>query len=256
MNDYQLVLDTWEGQGEINEAELLAGGVAGLVIRLNDINGGHHMDKAFQAQWAQAEKFVRWPYFVYNPWVSGIKNYQWLAGNMPAEATAVAADVEVRYAAISSAQYGVELGAFMQLAQSRWKVHIYTGEWFLPLLTPWPRVDYWWAQYPYGGLYPSQRTRLSWESLKTLLDALRWPPLNAAKCPGSVRMWQCSGDHLILPGNSTAMDVSVFPGTLDELRAWVGDKNSSQPPVVNVLSSIEERVAALEAAVREHGWNI
>ena len=46
-----LLIDTWENLGAIDESVLKSSGVAGIGIRLNDINGGHHMDTAFVKQW-------------------------------------------------------------------------------------------------------------------------------------------------------------------------------------------------------------
>jgi hypothetical protein len=37
---YQVVLDVWQGNLDIDEDTLQAGGVAGLIVRINDINGG------------------------------------------------------------------------------------------------------------------------------------------------------------------------------------------------------------------------
>jgi len=46
------------------------------------------------------------------------------------------------------------------------------------------------------------------------------------------------------------MDISVFPGTVDDLRAWVGYAPVQAAP------TLEQRVAALEAEARAHGWNV
>jgi aspartate 1-decarboxylase len=42
-----LVADLYEGSLEIDEPVLKANGVAGMIIRLNDMNGGHHLDTGF-----------------------------------------------------------------------------------------------------------------------------------------------------------------------------------------------------------------
>jgi hypothetical protein len=250
MDNYQLIFDVWEGQLEINEAELLAGGITGLVIRLNDMYGGHHKDTGFDKQWSEASSFVRWPYFVYNPWVSGEQNYGWLAANMPTNCPAVAVDVEVRKDDLPPATYGAQVAAFLKLAQTKWKVHIYTAEWFINYVTPWPKMDYWWAQYP-AAMYPVNKINVSWTQLRTMISQLNWPPANANKCPGTIRLWQCSGDRLITPGNDRPMDINLFPGTVSDLRTWLGYAPVVQPP-----KTLEERVAALEAEARTHGWNI
>ena len=91
-----LVVDVWEGQLEVNETVLKTNGIAGMGIRLNDMNGGHHLDSNFWNQWKQAVNFVRFPYFVYNPWVTGAVNYTWLVANAPAGIPVIAVDIEVR----------------------------------------------------------------------------------------------------------------------------------------------------------------
>lgn len=54
---YQLGIDTWEGQLELDEAVLKANGVKFIFVRLNDINGGHHKDENFDKQWGEAAGF-------------------------------------------------------------------------------------------------------------------------------------------------------------------------------------------------------
>ena len=81
-----LVIDTWESGGLIDETVLMQNDVSGIIVRLNDMNGGHHMDSNFKTQWAEAKKMpVRIPYFVYNPWVIGQANFDWLKVNIPQE---------------------------------------------------------------------------------------------------------------------------------------------------------------------------
>jgi len=116
---YSLVFDVWEGQLEVNEAEFRRGGVNGLIIRLNDMNGGHHMDTEFHKQWVEAAGFYRAPYFVYNPWVSARANFDWLAGHMPVDAGGVMIDIEVRYSGITAFQYARDVEAFMAMVAAR-----------------------------------------------------------------------------------------------------------------------------------------
>lgn len=71
----ETILDVWEGSLDIDEQIIADGGVVGLIIRLNHISGGHHMDENFTTQWLQAINFLRAPYFVYNPWVDGKANF-------------------------------------------------------------------------------------------------------------------------------------------------------------------------------------
>ena len=220
-----LVVDVWEGQLEVDEAVLKANGVAGMAIRLNDMSGGHHMDTNFLKQWAEAKNFVRFPYFVYNPWVDGAANFAWLAANIPAEVKTVAVDVEVSKSGYAPATYAAEVAKFLNLCNPRWKVIIYTAQWFLPYISSWPRtVDYWWAQYPdsvtyFGGVK-------TWDELRLRLDRLD-KPFNINSVPGPLKMWQFSGDYLVLPGNSRAIDVNIFYGTELDLANYI---NQVPPP--------------------------
>lgn len=224
---YCLVLDVWEGQLEMDEAELKRGGVAGLVIRLNDMNGGHHMDTGFAKQWAEAEGFARCPYFVYNPWVSGQANFDWLLLNIPEDAGAVMVDIEVRYSAVSPDAYAAQVREFMAMARLYWNVATYTGEWFLPYLSRWDTGDYWWAQYPLS-MYPPTVQSWSWDKLRAEIDKLD-RPFNEAKCPGTVRMWQMSGDRIILPGTVRPIDINVFYGDEAALREFFGSEQTTPP---------------------------
>jgi hypothetical protein len=224
-----LVVDVWEGQLEIDEAVLKSNGVAGIGIRLNDMNGGHHLDTNFWRQWGESGNFVRFPYFVYNPWVSGAANFAWLAANVPVEALALAVDIEVRKPGYSAASYASELSKFLELAKTRWKVIIYTAQWFLPYLAYWPKVDYWWAQYPdhekyFGGVS-------TWPELKKRLDRLD-KPFNVETVPGTLKMWQFSGDHLRLPGCPKLIDVNLFYGTEQDLADYFGTGHVVEPPLL------------------------
>lgn len=224
-----LVVDVWEGQLEIDEPVLKAAGVAGMGIRLNDMNGGHHMDTNFYAQWEQAVNFVRFPYFVFNPWVDGAANFAWLITHLPTEVLCFALDVEVKYSAVSPAKYAGEIVKFLDLCAKRGlRVIIYTGQWFLPYLSSWPKVDYWWAQYPDPYLYFSGVT--TWAELKLRLDSDKLAkPFNSGAVPGILKMWQFSGDYLRLPGNSRAMDVNLFMGSVEDLQDYFGTGADPEP---------------------------
>ena len=222
------VVDVWEGQREIDEQALMDAGVAGIVIRINDMNGGHHRDAAFDQQWSESANMIHWPYFVYNPWVSAYKNFDWLESNMPSDATAVAVDVEVRYSGITPAIYSRDLEIFISLCKKKWKTMIYTAEWFLKNLSGWPKnVDYWWAQYP-GALYIPQT--LTWQKLDKIFEAYD-KPFNQSAIPGKLVMWQFSGDKLILPGSQKPIDVNVFLGSAEQLAEYIGSAGTSTPPV-------------------------
>lgn len=233
-DDRCLVVDVWEGQLEIDEAALKAGGVAGIGIRINDMNGGHHMDTGFAKQWKEAVGFVRFPYFVYNPWVDGAANYAWLEANMPDEARSVAIDIEVRYSGITPSKYAGEVNKFLALADKKWKTIIYTGAGYLDLLSKWPRVDYWWAQYPNPQTYFADVD--TWQELTERLgNPALDVPFNVAQIPGTLKMWQVSGDYLTLPGCKRDIDVNVFYGSRAELARYFG----SEPAGVDVPAAKE-----------------
>jgi len=219
MDNYVLGVDVWEGQLDIDEPILKQAGVGIIIIRLNDMNGGHHLDTNFYAQWDQSSSFIRVPYFVYNPWATGSENYSWLAQYMPL-CSMVFVDIEVKKEGYSPVEYYNQLMAFLALAKKKWKVVIYTGAWFLSVLSQWPKdYDYWYARYPYI-FYPAEKTYITWEALKDKINKLLvWSP---GTTPGPCKLWQFSGDRLILPGTTRAIDLNLWNGTLEDLRVWTG----------------------------------
>lgn len=232
-----LVVDTWEGQMEIDEGILQANQVYGIGIRLNDMNGGHHLDTNFEKQWLEARGFARFPYFVYNPWVSGSRNFDWLKANIPSSVIRVAIDIEVRYSEISPRMYQSEVATFLRLCDvAGLKTLIYTGQGYSDLLASWPKEhDYWWAQYPSTDYY--FRGVSSWYQLKTALDSPNLvAPFNKNKIPGKLKLWQI-GDKFVLPGNARMMDVNVFFGTEAELRDYFKEKDTEQVVVTKVTSN-------------------
>lgn len=262
-----LGIDVWEGQLEIDEQTILDNGVEFIIIRVNDMNGGHHKDAGFDKQWAEAENFIRAPYFVYNPWVSGGTNYNYLKSILPPGVRVVALDVEVRYTGYSPTTYAQEVEKCITLMRSAGlKPVVYTGAWFKPYLSYWlSYVDYWWARYP-TALYPTTTTRITWQELKNKLADILWYPAPAGVIPGACRLWQCTADRFILPGSSRVIDVNVFNGTAKEMIEYYGfsdvqiparlkaqpepqpEPQPEQPeqPLEQKLAALEKRVAALE----------
>jgi GH25 family lysozyme M1 (1,4-beta-N-acetylmuramidase) len=219
------LLDCWEGQLEIDEAVILENGVKGLMIRLNDMNGGHHMDENFVNQWSQASGFLRAPYFVYNPWVSGQANADWMFDHLPADVPPrVLCDVEVRYPDYPAEKYAEQVQDFIDIIKGdNFRPCIYTGAWFLPYLAYWPKdVDYWWARYP-TFLYPPEETHITWQEFHDRLEYVGWYPDPLHLCPGPVKLWQCSADRYILPGVVRIVDVNAWNGSLTDLEAWWGE---------------------------------
>ena len=82
---YQLLLDVWEGRPNIDWDVMDANDVAGAIVRLNNMSGGHHMDENFPEMWELLgdRGKARAPYFVFNPWVSGKANFDWLMAHTP-----------------------------------------------------------------------------------------------------------------------------------------------------------------------------
>ncbi len=138
MNNYILGVDIWEGQLEVDEKTLLDNGVEFAFIRLNDMQGGHHKDTGFDKQWMEAINFVRAPYVVYNPWVSGAANYNYFRSILPAGITALSLDVEVKYIGYSTASYAAEVENCIRLMRANGlKPIIYSGSWFMSYLSYW-----------------------------------------------------------------------------------------------------------------------
>ena len=175
---------------------------------------------------------MRAPYFVYNPWVSGVQNYDWLARNAPAGLTIVFADIEVKKAGYSAEMYADEVAVFMNMARQKWaRVVIYTGAWFLPMLAHWPSGDYWWARYPWTLCPPGDKEHWSWQKLRETACAYGYHPDPTNKCPGTSALWQCSGDKLIMPGCAERpMDVNLWSGDLPSLEVWWGKSMPNPPP--------------------------
>jgi GH25 family lysozyme M1 (1,4-beta-N-acetylmuramidase) len=192
MDNYLLLVDTYEEERQINEQTLVANNIAGMIIRLNHIEGGHHLDENFRVQWAEAGNagLLRVPYFVYNPWVDGQENFT--AGKVHHLWNAVMVDIEVTKPGYPPSTYATEVAKFCQFVRSRWNFMIYTGEAYLHLLSSWPtNADYWWAQYPFS-LYPPVSETRTWAQVRAQVDALPGP-FNADKIPGRFKMWRASG---------------------------------------------------------------
>jgi len=231
MKEYQLIVDTWEAGGEIDEAVYKENNIAAIIVRLNDMNGGHHMDEGFVKQWDEAKNFLRAPYFVYNPWKDAQGNFDWLIANCPDDARSVLVDIEVSRWGYSKNTYAAQVAAFMDMVFEKWgKKIIYTGTWFLDKLSYWVEdAQYWWAQYPYA-FYPSDKTYMSWEEVRGIIERNKWyAPFNAKSIPGEYAMWQFTGDKIVCPGNAKPIDISIFPGSYDELVEFLGYAETEPP---------------------------
>jgi len=226
MNEpYQVVLDIWEANDDLIYDTLNAYNVTGIIVRLNDMAGGHHMDERFVVSWEAAKQLpCRAVYFVYNPWVSGAVNYSWLYTHLPANFNSrLFVDIEVKYPNYSSVTYSKEVAEFITMCKATWPTTIYTGAWFLSTLSAWPtNVDYWWGAYP-NSLNTGET--ISWFDFRKRLDIFKFA-YNGSVCPGginNIKMWQCSGGGVFMPGfGGHKVDVNVVPGTLNDLKKWLG----------------------------------
>lgn len=241
MKDFTILLDAWEGSLDIDEDILLSEGIAGVIPRINDINGGHHMDKNFITQYQQAKVFPinSILYQVYNPWVSGLANFEWLAKHAPADTKSVMLDIEVTYPGykMPSAVYANEVQIFFDLCRKNWTTFIYTGAWFYDRLTYWPEADYCLARYPFT-LYPPKTQHWTWAQLRDVLLKTKYfpglpPDIKKGILPSErLKLWQCSGDRLILPGtDNRPIDIIVYPDMLDSLVSWLGGSIPQPKPV-------------------------
>lgn len=245
---YQIVLDQWEGNLDIDDGLIKAAGIAGVISRINSVSGGLHMDGSFAKAWADSRIFdVRCPYFVYNPWVDGLANFNWLITRIPADAPKrIMIDIEVAMSGYAPSTYGYHVGIMItKLQQAGYWPTVYSGLWFLENLSPWPKVDYWWARYPYA-VYPGGLTQIIWDALKLKVNGLAWDPDPYHKAPGIVKLWQCTGDKYILPGSAgKPLDINLWQGTLADLRAWFGMSGAPAPTNWWDNLTTEERVLQL-----------
>ena len=230
--------DYWEGNPDVDEAQI-ASVVKFVSIRLNDMNGGHHMDQLFTKHWSEAVNFPRFFYFVYNPWKDGLGNWNWMKANMPTDGPKrFAVDIEVRYANYSPSTYAQQVDWFLSKAISEgMKPVVYTGNWFLEYLSSWRNdVDYWWARYPNAA--QPLTTPSTFDALVARMNGLTWAPGSA---PGPVKLWQVS-DKWQLPGTGThAVDINLWNGTYQELLAWI---DGTPPIVVPPPGTGEDRLPA------------
>ena len=228
--DYSIVLDVYEGSLEVDEAEFERGGIVGIIIRINDIKEKMRMDSNFVKQWTEAKNFLPVPYFVYDTRVTQRENFEFLYANMP-KCPAVFIDIEVNPNNLSPWVLGTQFNEFITACKMYWHTIIYTGAGFIDRLDPWRLdVDYWWSYYP-KSMYPDQRINVTWEKLHAMCNALPFPPANLLTAPYPVKLHQCSGDRLIVPGSTRAIDVSIFPGTKSDYTKWIGYDTITLPEV-------------------------
>ena len=246
--------DVWEGSLEYDEAEFVKGGIAYLLPRLNSTLGTLHKDDLFDKHWREATSFMKIPYFVYSPYFSGYDNWNWLRQNLPAGIVTCAVDIEIARDGYSPEEYSRNVQYLLDNMRGVGMIPvIYTGGGYTGLLNPWPAGRYWWARYPYS-MYPAETTHVTWEQLESMIDALAWYPNDPTKIPGECRLWQCSGDRLIVPGTSRTIDVNISNMTAEEFAVY-WKLPAVQMPSTGVID-LTTRVNTLEATVNELTANV
>jgi GH25 family lysozyme M1 (1,4-beta-N-acetylmuramidase) len=244
LSQYKIIVDSWEGSGDYDEAVLQANGVAALIIRMNESDGSLQLDEHFLDNWPEASALARAVYVVINPNISALNYYTWIMATKPVECKVMALDIEI--AGPSSAAYSTLIVTLANmLIDTGLKVLIYSGAWFFHHVMPWPKqFDQWWARYPYA-LQPSPSPTITWDQLKAKLEACDWIPFVTGYSEanvGHVVLWQCSS-AFYLPGFNgiNRTDISVMPND-DFERIWgpVGLTLEER------VSSLEMRVAYLE----------
>jgi hypothetical protein len=221
-----IILDEWQGNPNLNHPLLISSGVLGMIVRLNDMQGGHHLDKLFIQNWQLAQGYkAKAIYFVYNPWVDGVANYTWLKANLPAGYKGrIFFDVEVAYPNYSPAEYAQELLTCILLTEKNNPITIYTGLGSWALVNPWPKRDFWWAYY-FGNLIGSYQ---NWNSFVEKVLPLSLPTSVISRVNGTIKMVQITGGGAVLPGmNGEGVDISVFLGNEQELIDYFGNSSGS-----------------------------
>lgn len=221
MDTYVMLVDSWEGNPNLDEKVIWDNGVRGWIVRLNSVSGGLHRDDTFENQWTQVERFYRFPYFVYDPWYSPKSNYEFLGECLPKNVKRVAVDVELANKNKSPQTYAREMREFVLKAKRHWNLTIYTGGGFTHLLSEWPlEEDYWWARYLYI-FYSSPAVPSTWEEMHKKAKILRWVPAPTIKV--NIPIWQVSGDSFKLPGtDNRVIDINIWNGDEFGLACWIG----------------------------------
>lgn len=224
---YQIILDVWEANTDFDPKVLIENDIKGIIVRLNDMNGGHHMDVYFEENWEKAKQFpIQALYFVYNPWVDGKTNFDFLMKHLPSDygKRRIFVDIEVRYKDYSPVTYRKETSIFCNLVRKTNPCTRYSGGGFLNLLDYWPiDEEYWWASYS-----DYLRTSTTWEIFRRFLSMLSFNAFTKLS-PGPCKLWQSTGDGVRLPGfGDHAVDTNIFPGTLEECVTWFGCENITE----------------------------
>lgn len=228
--DFTLFVDVWEGDFDSVDLNILDQmGVTGYMVRYNSVWGGMKKDPAFDRAWAKLGKRIKWPYIVWDPWWTPEENLNF-ARTAPA-CGLIDWDIELQNENVPPDQEAKNIHWILDTSKCYWhNVDCYTGNWFLPNASSWPKdVNYHWAAYP-GTVYPKSRWTISWEAFRKLISDLNWNYLT----PGTSDKWQFTADRLILPGTGgKAIDFNLFKGSAEKLAAQVGAGDVVIPPTTN-----------------------
>jgi GH25 family lysozyme M1 (1,4-beta-N-acetylmuramidase) len=234
LNNYQIVLDVWEADVKLDEPVLLANGVKGLIIRMNETLNRERLDYNFKKQWGESAGFYRGAYVVFGDWMTVEQQVKFVIDNRPIDCHLIALDVECDANTINPVKVAGDLCEVKrQLESIGLHVIIYSGGWWwnsthIQVGLPWQSItDYWWASYDYLFQPDNSRKSISWDALKALISRWTW---NTGMAPGPCQLRQvCS--RYILPGTGGLnVDINVFNGSEKDLADYFGG-NAAVPPV-------------------------
>ncbi len=239
MNNPTLMVDINQWQTDFSPQVLKDNNVAGAILAFNIYTGALILQPNFINQYNKCLSVgvTVIPYMVYRPTIDAKDYINWITANLPTGAKTIFVDVEIVLTGYSKDDYAKNLSDFITLAKAKWNVVVYTGEWFLPNLSYWPDVPYWWSQYP-STFYPQTTQYWTWDQVRNKLLPYT-VPYNAGEVPsGDLLIWQFSGDRIVVPSSSNKMDLNVFYGTTDELITLAGNGGSVVVPPISVNEPI------------------
>jgi hypothetical protein len=270
-----LVIDVSLWDNHINTDELLAGGVASVIVGLykqwDKTTGTYVLNDNCKriCEQVKASKLILQTYYYYYPQYDPIKEANWYVDTMFANSLPVAfawLDAEDHGAIMTPSNRSEQYHKFANQVSSRFSnVGVYTNKAFI---TGWaPDMDKWLGLYPawipHYGYQPLKPILASWEDLKAnWLPSNPIYPYNLIISAGQkyVVGHQFTGDRFHLPGvydngltNNTllyrgrmSLDVSVF--TKEFIDSISGD---IVPPVIVIPTYTDYRVNVNAVNIRK-----
>jgi hypothetical protein len=272
LTKFAMVLDVWDGSGNMNEGILQSNGVEALMIRMNTTWGGLQYDDNFLTQWKEAANFKRGAYVVVSPVNIGHdftakEVVEWVLNWKPVECKVIGIDVEIDTAKLYNRPDITPLyyhnflnGIIAGLQAAGMTVLQYSGANYIRLAQPWiTDVTQWWARYMINGpttkdangniIYPT----ITWPALKAKMAAMDWTPLVPSLTEaqtGRIQMWQvCSS--WVLPGCPWNCPVDINLIRRDDFERIFGAGGVVIPPVgvtpltdAQILDGIHKKLIA------------